>query len=65
MQLIKEQSFTDRIFLEVLDHGFQPQKAPTTSQRRINCFHVSALTIFSTLQVCMQHFDFHKKSRKS
>ena len=52
MQLIKEQSFTDRIFLEVLDHGFQPQKAPTTSQRRINCFHVSALTIFSTLHLC-------------
>ena len=38
MQLIKEQSFTDRIFLEVLDHGFQPQKAPTTFQRRSTVF---------------------------
>ena len=30
---IKEYSFTVHLFSEVLDHGFQPQYAPTDSQR--------------------------------
>ena len=63
MQLIKEQSFTDRIFLEVLDHGFQPRKAPTSSQHRINYFHVSALTISSTVHCASVHATLRSPSQ--
>ena len=51
---IKEYSFTVHLFLEVLDHGFQPQNASTDSQRWINCFHGSALLISLTVLVGMQ-----------
>ena len=51
---IKKYSFTVHLFLEVLDHGFQPQNAPTDSQRWINCFRDSAVLISLTVLVCMQ-----------
>ena len=48
------------MFLEVLDRGFHSQNVPTTSQRRINCFHVSVFTISSTMQVCISILIFTK-----
>ena len=50
-QRVYIRSFTVCLFLEVLDHGFQQQNAPTNSQHWINCFGDSALFISLTVHL--------------
>ena len=52
MQNQRVPSFTVHLFLEVLDHGFQPQNAQTNFQGWMNCFRDSALLISLTVHLC-------------